>query len=510
MGPGDYLAELASALEEYRFRDVRPLTDQIDPASFAPAQIKKALGQIRRKRLFVELEHAATLFHMAGHGAPVIRRQWAQSLLDQNRIAQALPTLESMAAEFSGDPAEGPEIRGLIGRAYKQRYVNEGGAENLRAAIAAYKPDWENRRGDYRWQGINIVALASRAKHDGVDPGQTLDPAQIAQSILDDIDDQGTRGTWDYATGIEASVALSDRSAALDWAKKYVRHPDTDAFEIASTVRQLKEVWRLEGTPIGNELLPVLEYALLQRKDGSVEPARLEAAPSHTGFEAVWGPEGVVYLQWIDTLYGCCSAIARVSDSATGTPKGTGFIVPGSSLNPAWGAAPVFLTNSHVISIDPADEAPLRPPEALAEFTRLAERPKVALGELLFSSPRTEMDVSILRIAAPASAKPLEPNPDLPKVSDDPDAPQRIYVMGHPGGSELAVSLYDNSLAEYEQQYVRYRSPTEGGNSGSPVFTPKLGCFAIHHRALYARQLNEGIVLKIVIAALQRKSTTGG
>ncbi len=510
MGPRDYLAELASAVDEYRYRDVRALTDQIDPSLFSLSEIKKALGLVRRKRLFVELEHAATLFQMAGHGAPVVRRQWAQSLLDQNRVAQALTTLQSMASEFSADPVEGPEIRGLIGRAYKQRYVNEGGAENLRAAIAAYKSGWENRRGDYRCQGINLVALLSRAERDGADLGQTLDPAQIARSILGDIDEHGAKGTWDYATGMEASVALGDHPAALAWAKKYVQHPDADAFELASTLRQLKEVWSLEGAPIGDLLLPVLEYALLQRKDGSVQPTRFDKAPSHAGFEAVWGAEGIVYLQWLDALYTCSSAIARVSDCATGAPKGTGFLVPGTSLRPEWGAAPVFLTNSHVISINPADEAPLRPLEAQVEFTRLAGRPKVVLGELLFSSPRTELDVSVLRIDAPSSSKALEPHPCLPKVTAHPNDQQRIYVMGHPSGNELAVSLYDNSLAEYERHYVRYRSPTEGGNSGSPVFTRTLGCFAIHHRALYERQLNEGIVLKTIQAALEHVSAVAG
>jgi hypothetical protein len=83
MGPNDYLAELKSALDEYRFRDVRILTDQVDPSAFVLPQIKKALGLMRRKRLFADLEHTAGLFLLAGHGAPVVRRQWAQSLLDQ-------------------------------------------------------------------------------------------------------------------------------------------------------------------------------------------------------------------------------------------------------------------------------------------------------------------------------------------------------------------------------------------------------------------------------------------
>jgi hypothetical protein len=165
--------------------------------------------------------------------------------------------------------------------------------------------------------------------------------------------------------------------------------------------------------------------------------------------------------------------------------------------------APVFLTNAHVISSNSADEAPLRPGEAVAEFTRLPDQPKIGLRELLFCSPRIKLDVSIFRIDTLPGFRSLEPYPYLPKVSVDPGEPQRIYVIGHPGGDELAVSLYDNSLVEYEGQYVRYRSPTKGGHSGSPVLTRQLKTFAVHHRALYERQLNEGIILNDIISAFQ-------
>ena len=60
-----YLIELESALEQYRFGEVRTLTDRIDPAAFDLPQIKKALYLIRRKRLFNELQHAASLFNMS-------------------------------------------------------------------------------------------------------------------------------------------------------------------------------------------------------------------------------------------------------------------------------------------------------------------------------------------------------------------------------------------------------------------------------------------------------------
>jgi hypothetical protein len=96
----------------------------------------------------------------------------------------------------------------------------------------------------------------------------------------------------------------------------------------------------LEGTAIGNKVLPVLEYAVLQREGGSVHPVQLGKVPDSKGFEAVYGPEGVVYLQWIDSLYRCCNAIARVGNAATGDPAGTGFLVSGTDLRSRWGDGP--------------------------------------------------------------------------------------------------------------------------------------------------------------------------
>jgi Trypsin-like peptidase domain/MAP3K TRAFs-binding domain len=499
MDPKKYLAELQCALQQYRFRDVRPLTDQIDPAAFDLPQIKKALGLIRRKRLFVDLEHAASLFSMAGREDSIIRRQWSQAVLDQGRIAQALATLNSMSQKCADDPVEGPEIRGLIGRAYKQLFVTTSDPEALKAAIIAYRPDWEHRRGDYRWQGINVVALLSRAKRDGISTDSGLDPAAIAQQIRDDIEEKGATGVWDYATDMEAAIAQQDEDAVLASAQKYVQHPDADAFELGSTLRQLKEVSCLEGTAIGNKLLPVLEYAVLQREGGSVQPIQLGKVRDPGGFEAVYGSEAAVKLQWIDTLYRCCKAIGRIANAATGDPAGTGFLMSGAALCPGWGNEPLFLTNSHVISLDPADEAPLGPSQAEIEFTRLNSRPRIRLGDVVYSSPRIQMDISVLRIVAPSDSGTLELCSMLPKIS----VPMpRLYVIGHPMGQELAVTLYDNSLAEYSQQYVRYRSPTEKGNSGSPVLDRQLSCFAIHHRAVAEKQLNEGITLQAIARAI--------
>ncbi len=102
----------------------------------------------------------------------------------------------------------------------------------------------------------------------------------------------------------------------------------------------------------------------------------------------------------------------------------------------------------------------------------------------------------------PENIKPLKPSFYPPTVSQTGEKPQRIYVMGHPKGGELAVSIYDNSLVAYENPYVHYRSPTEGGSSGSPVFTRKWNLFAVHHRALKGEQVNEGVLLEPIKEAL--------
>ena len=74
MDPDSFLIELTSALEQFRFSEVRSLTDRIDPTAFSLPQIRKTLSLIRRKRRFGDLEHAASLFIVAGKDEPVIKR----------------------------------------------------------------------------------------------------------------------------------------------------------------------------------------------------------------------------------------------------------------------------------------------------------------------------------------------------------------------------------------------------------------------------------------------------
>ena len=95
-------------------------------------------------------------------------------------------------------------------------------------------------------------------------------------------------------------------------------------------------------------------------------------------------------------------------------------------------------------------------------------------------------------------------------------ATPRAYVIGHPRGLEQPqFSLQDNHILGYDETRMHYRSPTEGGSSGSPVFDKQWNLIALHHAgSLEMRRLdgvgvyaaNEGILVSAIIAAVREKA----
>ena len=100
-----------------------------------------------------------------------------------------------------------------------------------------------------------------------------------------------------------------------------------------------------------------------------------------------------------------------------------------------------------------------------------------------------------------------------------------MYIIGHPGGRDLAFSFQDNELLDHEGPpdgkpqipgvcRVHYRA-TEGGSSGSPVFNSHLWeVIALHHKGgregvprLNGKEgsygANEGIGIQSIIAAIK-------
>jgi tetratricopeptide (TPR) repeat protein len=502
-----FIDRLEAALQLYDRAEAAKLCNEViaeikNGQELEEEATRRILQSLRRKCYFELMERVAEAFLLDGIDAPHIRRQFAQSLIEQGKLAPAISVLEALIDRSAGDPEEISEARGLLGRIHKHVYVNAANSPSrrkwasLQKAIAAYEAVYLSAPDKHLWHGINTVALTWRARRDLVTIDSGTDPVKLARDILKRIDARASGGrldTWDLATAAEASIALGKTDEAKRWLEEYVHRDDADAFEIGSTLRQLRELWLLTvASEPGSTLLPFLEAHLLQRTGGRIDAEASDvhqAIQSAVELEKTLCPRGVVTLRWYRHGLERCRLVAQVR-SRTGEAYGTGFLVRGTDLAPGLGDELLFLTNAHVVTDDPDVKEALRPDEAEIVF-EAQEKPsphEYRAARLIWTSPPGDLDTSVLRLEPAANDSqscPLAPRLPLK------DGAQKVYIIGHPGGRGLSVSLYDNLLLDYDDRLLHYRTPTEGGSSGSPVFNNNWALIGIHHGGSWEmRKLN--------------------
>ena len=493
-----------------------------EPAPFNP--VNKILSALRNKRYFDLMERVADAAIQSGQNDPHLRRQYAQGLIDQGSITAALNVLAVLAMDTSDtgelrNPSENAEARGLIGRAHKQAYINAANKshrKHLERAVKAYFAVYASDRDRYLWHGINTVACLCRAERDGIALEEYPDPRAIAAEILEKLSAITPRegvDVWDRATAVEACIALGRLPDVKDWLAVYANDPAADAFELGSTLRQLTEVWQLTpGTEPGSSVLSILQSALLQREGGRVDLGRgLQSGASMIqALEAVLGDTRFVPLKWYRTGLQRCVAVARI-ENPWGQGFGTGFLVRGEDLYPALAGEALLITNAHVISNRP----PATPPQrARVRFEGREDADKTyAVKELLWTSPPEKLDASVLRLETSFTCDPPYPLAVALPVADQ----DRVYVIGHPQGGTLSISIQDNRVVDVKEPKLHYRAPTEPGSSGSPVFNQDWELVALHHagskemRSLSGegvREANEGIWMSAIIQALREDLST--
>jgi hypothetical protein len=543
------LERLQAAVDRFHRENAAGICDELIAGLYRGEDMdyptaREILRTLRRKSYFDLLEQVAGALRATGRDWPQIRRQYAQALIDQDKMLAAIDALEALIARTErSDPAEATEARGLLGRVYKQLYVDAVNADpaaavlslhqrNLQHAFDAYHAVYQAAPARNLWHGINAVALTRRAERDGVPLQETPDPATLAREILASLQARQAAdlATWDLATAAEACVALGDTNGALLWVAQYIQRTDADAFELASTLRQLTEVWTLRiDTPPGSLVLPLLQSQLLNHSGGRIAMTARDVAPTlrrteehatDAHLEKVLGREGVVTLSWYRVGLDRTRAVAKILNKLE-DGFGTGFLVRGSDLAPGLGETLLLLTNAHVISDDPAVQAKhgsLEPTDALVTFEAFeaASGQKFRVTELLWTSPPDQLDASLVRLDPPVPA--IEPFP-VAKRLPVADGVQKVYVIGHPGGRSLSVSLNDNLLLDWDDRLIHYRAPTEGGSSGSPVFNQQWDLIGLHHAGGLAMKrlkdqegtypANEGIWIRRIITALAEAGVGG-
>jgi len=491
------VAELRSASRDYDEDAAETACKQLvnvvrtAPESLEDSDAKAALGALRRMRAFELMERLGDGFLAAGVKAPSVERLHAQAVIEGGRLDAAKAILAAMVESEPLDSKEGREARGLLGRTFKQMYIEmgdptaPGAKEALADAIAAYHEVYTADPTE-TWHGINVVALVKRAERDGVEIESAPNADEMAAAILKHIDDlslDGEATAWDAATASEAALALGDAEKAASWLASYVGDSGVDAFALAGSLRQLEEVWQLTLDGEWGQLLAVLRANMMDQADGQqiqVDKSTPDTATferQSSGFEKTFGTVGGVTAKWWDLAMVRARAVARIEDK-TGTGIGTAFLVKGSDLNPDWGDELIAITNAHVVS-DPQQLKAIMPGDAVANFTMLDGQEPIPVVDLLYQSGPYELDVAALRLATtPADVVPMSLARGLPVN----DGEQRLYVIGHPNVGDLVISIDDNKLLDRDDRLLHYRAPTEPGSSGSPVFNRQWDLIALHHK----------------------------
>jgi hypothetical protein len=443
-------------------------------------RLRTALTTLRNNRWFDLLLSTADGILQAGDERPFVKRLYAQALIDSGVISAAILFLQTMIAD-ADDAFERTDARGLLGRAYKQAYVNsehltrQRGKALLENAITAYYEPYTEDPKNY-YHGINAVACLARAQRDGIQLSDSFpDWRDLARTIRSDIEAADERMSWDYGTAIEASLALGDVQSAVKWINEYMPHPDTSAFAIAGTLRQLTEVWGLSpDDPDGGTLVHALQAALLKKEGGeSIELSRQSKNVAAEGLEAILGEDQYRTLEWYERGLTRARAVARIRGEASNS-LGTGFLVNASDLDPKV-KGQLLITSHHVIpGLIPDYEHAVVTFEALDGGAK-----KYAIAEMLWTSPVNELDTTVLRLKEPVAGVELYPicQPPLPPIEEKP----HLYVIGHPTGGTMQFSISDNLMIDHEDPKVHYRTPTFAGSSGSPVFDDDWKLLALHH-----------------------------
>lgn len=480
-----------------------------------------------------------------------MRKHQAQALINlgglddaEELIVGALHTLDARrpanAEEQAQKARETPELRGLFARVAKDRFVRlrevrpPGDPEScdlLKDALKRYDDEYRRDPSLY-WHGINAVTLQARLNRE-LSLAPTADfiarvhdlIALLEPQVADTERTLGDAGApWVLATLSEAYLALGAHcSQAESWLRRLLRHPLTKPFPLAAYARQLREIWQGDALRPEQDCASRLASLLLIHQRETTGTLTLstfqleDLRKVDTAYEKSFSNAvGFSFAPIADA----CDSIGCVC-SATGRRVGTGFLIDRRSLWPDGPQELVFVTNAHVIS--ETHSSALRPGQAFISFemeARAEHKPSkhYPVVEVLFSSEPGQvgvrlnqyemLDITIVRLGGlPAQARSLQIERKLPPLTEP------AYVIGHPSGRDLEISTRESQLLDVDHlpRLFHYRTPTERGSSGSPVFNENWQVIGVHHAGRdQVRRLsgdgfhdtNEGVALDALLRKL--------
>ena len=552
----------------------RLLTDAGVPIENADAV--KLIRDLRKVRTFDLLAKTSDRLMARGYqDNGLARRMYAQALIDSGQLFAGIGMLMPMLDDPNVSADEKAEALGVLGRAYKQLYVDtiDSAAElvvnrrpfeaHLQNAIDYYRKAVEAFKSEMRtWPQINLIALVNLAKRDGCAIANAPDADALARSLIEQEEPKALSSDDPYVSVnvAEAYFALGQTKKAAQYYNVFVNHKNAGPFEIGSALRQLEQVWRIKAdTSDEGQIVAGLKAALAGKSNGVLTLTGEERAaiaqsagspPAGGIYETVCDGGKFIKFSRFQEIVRCGASVARIRRPDY-FAHGTGFLVRGEELSAELEPGMYLLTNSHVISDDPAERrehGSLLPKEARVIFEAEASEGQAKVYELepniVWRSPIGRHDATLVRFATPCAFKALTlaPRGQLPIAEDATRQKQgtTIALLGHPAEAPLSLSVMgslenkDGEVVDIggttkgakDPIYLHYRTPTEGGNSGSPVFSTendKWAVIGLHHAGFDKAKgrprldgkpgtnfANEGVWVDSIRAAIDGDKKGGG
>jgi V8-like Glu-specific endopeptidase len=467
---------------------------------------KAFLNVLRSKRRFKLLVDAAEACIQNGLNDPQIVIWQAQGLIETGKAGPARISLSNLVANIPVGGEVFREIKGLLGRAWKQTFFDTRDKSSpeaqdaIRTSFVEYKAGFD---AGSPWAGVNLLALSAFAKRNGIPMPADIDLRPLAITVLGLLEDE-RHDNWYHGSRAEAYLATGNLEKAEIEIGKYVRDVATTAFELGSTLRQFTELWQLgERDQRGHGIIEALRAALLSKEHGhvrmspdQVRQSVVAEGPSPAQLQAILGSGGQAAYDWWCRGVAAAQSVGIISHVTEGR-LGTGFLVRRRDIfagDPHTKDDLIVMTNAHVICEPPRGGA-IAFGVANITFEAVDKNRGFEFSKLLWQSPVGALDCALLELKdQPFGIKPLDISPTIPpRPTPDAKAPPRVFVIGYPGGRQLTFSFEDNRLLDHEAPpqgtprtpgvcHVHYRAPTEGGSSGSPVFESSLWqVIALHH-----------------------------
>ena len=513
---------------------------------------RSILNKLRDARHFREMSLTADAILRHHPDNVFAHTPYAQALIELGLLTAAADHLRDALEHDQNLGREKAELQGLLGRVHKQIYFDEwetSGAPpmsttELEQALGHYGKAYHEAPDKY-WHGINLASLLSRFEQDTRSEAETTaasvawqgkraveianDVRSVAESIIatKSATPEAEPDPWAFATAAEAAIIAGDFPAAARAVAKYVESKHTTAFHVASTLRQFTEVLRLDSTHEDHvTVLAPLEKGLLEKHGGRLEhrPGDLLRRAGHLSRGSNKDYD------WMKDALTRAQAVGRIWFKG-GMGLGTGFVIASEDLglpNPQKLPKHVFLTNYHVLNKTGADGA-MPHGEAVVTFDALYEsdeEPPQYEVEVRYQSNKEDLDLAVATLKRDGTIVNEVERLDHPIRITAPRnlaAKEQIYVIGHPRGGPLQYALYANRFvgigpdeSANGQLRIQYYTPTEEGNSGSPVFDSKWNLIGIHHRGGYlpglkfphSRQwVNQGVPIEPILEFIFEKAS---